>query len=118
MLQESEKSGGRTVNGFAFRQIEPHQPPEGDAAAVIGAGTGDGVGVSEEVSLHVAHGEEAGDGAVVFSEDLGIVIHMEAEGDILAQAETECIYEKAEDSIQSVIRNYLSGFDSYKVVFA
>ena len=43
---------------------------------------------------------------------------LEAEGDILAQAETECIYEKAEDSIQSVIRNYLSGFDGYKVVFA
>ena len=43
---------------------------------------------------------------------------LEAEGDILAQAETECIYEKAEDNIQSVIRNYLSGFDGYKVVFA
>ena len=43
---------------------------------------------------------------------------LEAEGDILAQAETECIYEKAEDSIQSVIRNYLAGFDGYKVVFA
>ena len=43
---------------------------------------------------------------------------LEAEGDILAQAESECIYEKAEDSVQSVIRNYLAGFDGYQVVFA
>ncbi len=43
---------------------------------------------------------------------------LEAEGDILAQAETECIYEKAEDSVQSVIRNYLAEFDGYEVVFA
>ena len=43
---------------------------------------------------------------------------LEAEGEILTQAETECIYEKAEDSIRSVIRNYLAGFDGYQVVFA
>ena len=42
----------------------------------------------------------------------------EAEGDILAQAEAECIYEQAEVNVQAVIRNCLAGFDGYKVVFA
>ena len=63
---------------FPLRQGAAHQVAEQHGAAVVGAGAGDGVGVGEEIPLHVAHGKEPADGLVGFRQHLGVGVHMDA----------------------------------------